>query len=186
MTKILERLPAFPATKAVRFGQRSVRIHRDELLVWVGIGLRGEQRPERITPPFPALLDTANNYEFYLHEHHLTHWAGIRPALLPVLGTRHINQETVPCHEADVWVYPNQPATADVWTGKPPFRLTIPDGIAVAPPRLDQPVDPRLPLLGLPALRKNVLDYWFDSQAAQCYLRTADWRSKVIRLLQKR
>ena len=43
----------------------------------------------------------------------------------------------------------------------------------------------KAPLLGFPALRKNGLDFWFDSAAAHCYLRTAGWRSKIIRLLQK-
>jgi hypothetical protein len=88
MTKILDRLPPFAATKSVAFGERHVRIHRDELLVWVGVGLRGDDQPERVCPPFPALLDTANNCEFYLHEHHLVHWAGFRPALLAVLGRK--------------------------------------------------------------------------------------------------
>lgn len=185
MTKILDRLPLFPATQSVTFGQRSVRMHRDEVLVWVGISLSGEQRPERVSPPFPALLDTATNFDFYLHEHHLIHWAGYRPTLLTVLGTKIINREEFPRRQADVWIYANKPGTTDLWDGKPPFHLEMPDGIAVSPPKPDRPVTPRLPLLGLPALRRNALDFWFDSKAAHCYLRTADWRSRMIRLLQK-
>jgi hypothetical protein len=185
MTKILDRLPLMPRTQPVRFGQRQVMLYRDEVLVWISIGLHGEDSPERLSPPFPALLDTANNYDFYLHEHHLLHWAGIRPALLAVLGSKHIHQQQVPCHQADVWIYPNQPGSTELWKGKPPFHLEVPDGVAVAPLIPDKPVDPRLPLLGLPALRKNGLDLWFDSAAAHCYLRTADWRSKLIRWLQK-
>jgi hypothetical protein len=185
MTKILDRLPVFLQPRTVTFGQRSVRIRRDELLVWLGISLPGEQRAERVSPPFPALLDTANNSECYLHEHHLVHWAGIRPDLLAVLGSKRINQQKTPCRQAGVWIYPNQPGTTDVWKGRPPFHLEVPDGIAVAPLLPDKPVAPRLPLLGLPALRKNALDFWFDSAAAHCYLRTADWRSKLIRLLQR-
>jgi hypothetical protein len=185
MTKILDRLPPFPATRSVAFGERHVRIHRDELLVWVGVGLRGEDQPEQVCPPFPALLDTANNCEFYLHEHHLVHWAGFRPALLAVLGSKYINQTQTPCHEADVWIYPNQPGTTEVWKGKPPFRLRLPNGIAVAAHQPDKPITPRLPLLGLPALRKNDLDFWFDGEAAYCYLCTAGWRSKIMRVLHK-
>jgi hypothetical protein len=43
----------------------------------------------------------------------------------------------------------------------------------------------RVPLLGLPALRKNALDFWFDSEAGYCYLSTAGWRSKIMRVLHK-
>lgn len=76
MTKILDRLPPLPQTQNVPFGQRHVTVYRDALLVWLGIGLRGERRPELLSPPFPALLDSGNNYDFYLHEHHLVHSPG--------------------------------------------------------------------------------------------------------------
>ena len=68
-------------------------------MVWVSIGLHGEERPERVSPPFPALIDSGNNYDFSLNEHHLIHWAGIRPALL---GTTHINHQEVPRLQADL------------------------------------------------------------------------------------
>ena len=35
--QILDRRPAFPATKSVAFGERHVRIHREELLVWLRV-----------------------------------------------------------------------------------------------------------------------------------------------------
>jgi hypothetical protein len=185
MTRILDRLPPLPRTGVVAFGERHVTVFHDELLVWVSLGLRGEERLESLSPAFPALLDTGNNCDFYLHEHHLVHWAGIQPALLPVLGRKQINQQEIPCREADVWIYANEPGTHKHSSGKPPVLLEVDDGIAVAPQLPDQSIDPRLPLLGLPALRKNSLDFWFDSTAAHCYLRTADWRSKVIRFFQK-
>src|SRR5438477_11945210 len=103
MTKILDRLPPLPRTETVTFGQRHVAVYRDQLLIWVSLGLRGEEKPDPLAPPFPVLLDTGNNCDFYLHEHHLVHWAGIRPALLTVLGSKHINQQEVPCRDADVW-----------------------------------------------------------------------------------
>jgi hypothetical protein len=37
--------------------------------------------------------------------------------------------------------------------------------------------------LGFPALRENDLDFWFDSKTGQFSVRTADWRSRLIRLL---
>ena len=32
---------------------------------------------------------------------------------------------------------------------------------------------------------KNTLDFWFDSEAAYCYLYTAGWRSRIMRVLHK-
>lgn len=57
--------------------------------------------------------------------------------------------------------------------------------MAVAPSGADQPVVPRVPLLGFAALRNNELDFWFDGRSGQAFLRTPDWRSRVIRLLNR-
>jgi hypothetical protein len=183
--KIIDRLPLLTRTEAVTFGQRHVPFHRDEVLVWLSIGLPGEQDPQRISPPFPALLDTGNGSACYLHEHHLTHWAGLRPAPLQVLRTKRVNQRDVPCLEADVWVHPNTPGTWKRALDGQPYRLEVREGIAVGPPEADRPMFPRVPLLGVAALRRNKLDFWFDSRAAQCHVWTAGWRSKVMRLLSR-
>jgi hypothetical protein len=68
----------------------------------------------------------------------------------------------------------------------PDFHLkagspAIDKGIADLAPRHDCDGKP----LGLPAFRRNELDLWFDSVTAHCNLRTADWRSRLIRLLHK-
>jgi hypothetical protein len=181
--KILDRLPLLTRTEGISFGHRHVPFHRDEILVWLSISLRGEHDPERLSPPFPAVLDTGNNFAFYLHEHHLAHWAGFRRLGLAQLGTKRVNQRDVPCHEADVWVHPNAPGTWQRAPGKRPFRLFLKEGIAIGPPVPDQPMFPRVPLLGVAALRDNDLDLWFDSQSAQCHVWTAGWRSKIMWLL---
>jgi hypothetical protein len=183
--KILDRLPVLPRPKTFRFGGRHVRFLRDEIVVWLSIGSPGERDPGRLSPPFPGLIDSGNNSEVYLHEHHLVQWAGIRPAALAPLESRHVNERDVRSHEADVWIYSNLPGTQERWPGKAPFRLELEQGIAVGPAVPDQPVFPRVPLLGFSALRNNHLDFWFDSKAAQCHLWTAGWRSKVIRLLSR-
>lgn len=105
MTRILNRLPLLPRQETVSFGkqdERTVVFSRDSLLVWLSVGLRGEDDPRRLSPPFPAVLDSGNTCEAYLHEHHLVHWAGIRPALLAVLTSKRINEVPVPFREADV------------------------------------------------------------------------------------
>jgi hypothetical protein len=185
MGKILDRLPLVARTGPVSFGQRHVTVFRDELLIWVSVGLHGEESVERLSPPFPALLDSGNNYDFYLNEHHLVHWAGIRPDQVALLGTKYINRQEVPRRQADVWLYPNQPGTTDIWRGKAPFHLEVPDGIAIRPANPEALVEPRLPLLGFPALRTNELDFWFDSKAARCHVWTAGWRGRIVRLLSR-
>ncbi len=183
--KILDRLPVLPQPKTFHFGERHVRFLRDEIVVWLSISLRGERDPRRLSPAFPGLIDSGNNSEFFLHEHHLLQWAGIRPAFLPPLEGRRINNRDVPAYEADVWIYPNLPGTQERWPGKKPFRLELEQGIAVGLPVPGQSVFPRVPLLGLSALRNNDLDFWFDSKAAQCHVWTAGWRSKLVRLLSR-
>jgi len=110
-------------------------------------------------------------------------WAGIRPELLRLQGTKRVNQRDVPCRDADVWVHPNTPGRWVRAPGKQPIRLEVKEGIAIGPPVPDQPVFPRVPLLGVAALRDNGLDFWFDSKAARCHVWTAGWRSKIMRLL---
>jgi hypothetical protein len=181
--KILDRLPLLPSAVPVRFGDRSIKLHRDEILVWLSVSLRGEGDPQRISPPFPALLDSGNNCPCYLHESHLIEWAGIRPAILPPLGPKKANERVVPFYLADVWIHPNTPGTWNIAPGRLPFRLELKQGIAVGPPVPNQRPFPRVPLLGMAALRINDLDFWFDSKTARCHIWTAGWRSKIMRLL---
>ncbi len=171
--KILDRLPLLPQPRTLRFGQRHVPFLRDEIVVWLSVGLPGERDHQRLSPPFPALLDSGNNSAFYLHEHHLAQWAGIRPALLDVLVAKRVNQQNVPCLEADVWLHPNTPGTWERAPGRQPFRSEFGEGMAVGPRVPDQLVFPRVPLLGIAALRENGLDFWFDSKPAQCHVCTA-------------
>src|SRR5205085_1149506 len=128
-------------------------------LVWISVGLRGERRPELLPPPLPTLLDSGNNFDFYLHNHQLVHWAGMNPILLPSRGDKSVNRQKVPCHEADVWIYPNEPGTHRQRKGTSPFLLELNEGIAIAPELPGRPIDPRLPLLGFSVLRKSRLDF---------------------------
>jgi hypothetical protein len=109
--KILVRLPLLPRTETITFGQRHVPFHRDEIVVWLSLALPEERDPQRISPPFPAVIDTGNGLPCYLHERHLVEWAGIHSALLPSLGTKRVNQRDVPCLDAVVWIHPNVPGT---------------------------------------------------------------------------
>lgn len=181
--KILDRLPLLPGTRTIQFGQRHVPFHRNALLVWVGVSLQGELPAPSASTASPALLDSGNNGDCFLHEHHLTHWAGIHPDQLEILRVFRVNDLLVPHRRADVWIYPNRPGACERDPDREPFRLNIENGLSVAPARADGSIFPRVPLLGFSALRQNALDYWFDSKSGHSYLRTAGWRSRVIRWL---
>jgi len=42
---------------------------------------------------------------------------------------------------------------------------------------------PRLPLLGLPALLENDLDFWLDPERRQITVQPCSWRRALIRLV---
>lgn len=131
--RILDQLPLLAAAKTVHFGQHQATLHRNSLLVWISIGLHGEDDPLRISPPFPALLDSGNHSESFLHENHLFEWAGIHAALLPIRRHKNINDERIPFRDADVWIHSNIPGTSERCVDKPPYPLRLVDGLAVRP-----------------------------------------------------
>ncbi len=180
--KILDRLPITEARTSVRFGDRHVTVLPDQILVWVSVHLSGVSRPEVNIPRMPALLDSGNNFGCFLQHRHLREWAGIDPATLRFLHTRDINGRPVPCHEAGIWLYRNVPGTREIADERPPFRLRLPKGIAVYPPDAVR-AGPRLPLLGLPAILKNDLDWWVDPERRDVTVQTRTWRRRLIRLL---
>jgi hypothetical protein len=180
--KILDRLPIPKDRMSLRFGDRYVTVHRNQVLVWVSIHLGGVVEPEENIPRCPALLDLGNNFAFSIQDRHLRAWAGIDPSLLGFLGDIKINEQVVPCRRATLWLYPNVPLRQDAAAGRTPFRLEMSKGIAVYTPSTVPPV-PRLPLLGLPALLDNDLDWWLDPQRRHITVQTRTWRRPLIRLL---
>ena len=161
--KILDRLPIPEDRTSLRFGDRYVTIHANQILVWVSVHLSGVLVPEENIPRFPALLDTGNNFGFSVQDRHLREWAGIDPGLLELLGDITIEGKVVTRREATVWLHPNVPGRQDAASGRPPFRLKMRKGIAVYIADAVPP-GPRLPLLGLPALLENDLDFWLDPE----------------------
>jgi hypothetical protein len=182
MTRILDRLPILDKRTFPTFDEKSVKVHRNQILVWVSIHLAGVLQPEQNIPKFPALLDTGNNFDFSIQHRHLREWAGVDSALFPLLGDVEIDDQPVDRHEATVWLYPNIPGTRDIPSGSPPFRLSMRKGIAVYA-RDAVPPGPRLPLLGLPALLNNDLDFWLDPERRNVSVQTRTWRRRLMRLL---
>jgi hypothetical protein len=71
----------------------------------------------------------------------------------------------------DVWLHPNVPGKRDRAADGEPFRLALDTGIAVYPPTMSSV--PRLPLLGLRALRLARLHLTIDCDRCSVTLRTA-------------
>jgi len=182
--RILDRLPILDRRTSEKFDGKYVTIFHDQIPVWVSIHLAGESQPEANIPRIPALVDTGNNFDFSIQHRHLRDWAGIDPALLPLLGDIAINERIVHCHQASVWLYPNVPGKREIAHDKLPLRLRMKKGIAVYP-RDAVPPGPRIPLLGVAALLNNDLDFWLDPELRHVSVETRTWRRRMIRLLRR-
>ncbi|MFI5456514.1 MAG: hypothetical protein ACHRXM_13775 [Isosphaerales bacterium] len=180
--KILDRLPIPEDRTSLRFGDRYVTIHANQILVWVSVHLPGILVPEGNIPRFPALLDTGNNFGFSVQDRHLREWAGTDPGPLEAIGDITIEGKVVTCRDAAVWLYPNIPGRQDAASGRPPFRLDLSRGIAVYTQDAVPP-GPRLPLLGLPAFLDNDLDLWLDPERRHVTVQPRNWRRRLIRFL---
>ncbi len=182
--KILDRLPIPDEHASLRFGNRYITLHHDQILVWISVSLGGVHELDDKAPRFPALLDTGNNFDFSLREQQLRDWAGIDPRLLVILGEIEINGQAVSRRRATVWLHPNMPNSVEMAMDKSPFLLDMAKGIAVHPDDRASP-GPRLPLPGLPAFLKNDLDLWLDPDRRHITVRSRDWRRPLIRLLRR-
>jgi hypothetical protein len=180
--KILDRLPIPEDRTSLRFGDRYVAIHANQILVWVSVRLSEVLVVEENIPRFPALLDTGSNFGFSVQDRHLRDWAGIDPGLLEVLGGITIEGKVVTRREATVWLHPNIPGRQDAASDRLPFRLDMSKGVAVYTHDA-VPFGPRLPLLGLPAFLENDLDFWLDPERRHVTVQPRTWRRPLIRLL---
>src|SRR5262249_4519019 len=128
------------------------------------------------------LLDTGNNFDFSTQERHVREWAGLSLGSLPHLGHVEINDRRIDRYRATIWLHPNVPGTRRADDDRYPFLLEMPRGIAVYPPQLPGSL---FPLLGLPALFHNDLDFFLDPDLRQVTLQTRSWRRRLMRLLSR-
>jgi hypothetical protein len=170
MPRILHKLPFFDQVTSVTVAGERVAIKADQIIVWVSLGERGRTAPGPQVPRLPALLDTGLSHNFAIREEHLRDWAGLYPPLLPARGHVRLSGLRANVVHADVWVYHNQPGDRDRLLDVPPFRLETLPGIAVYP--RGTAGAPRLPVLGLRALRGAGLYLTVDADRCLVYLRT--------------
>jgi hypothetical protein len=180
MTAILRQLPFFEWEDEVHVGRQRVAIKPYQIIVWVSLTARGRPELPPHAPRFPAILDTAHSHNFSIQKNHLTQWARVEEVALTPRGRIRESGEYFPLVRADGWLHPNRPGRRDEFSGTPPFRLTLKQGIVLYPSSSDFP---RLPLLGLRALVRNKLCFAMDSERCLVNLRTPDWRTKLLHWL---
>jgi hypothetical protein len=136
------------------------------------VSLTQEATWETRTPVIPALLDTGNNHNFSIQEHHLTRWVGVHAQSLPLLGAMREGIRTPSLRFANDWIHRNRPGRRDLREGEP-FLLHLEEGVAIYPD--DGSNYPRLPLLGLRAIIKNKLKLVIDGKRKSVSLSSPTW-----------
>jgi len=166
---IIRNLPFYDRPTTVDVRGRSVNVKRDQIIVWVSITEKGVSDLHPNTPRVPAILDTGCTHAFVIRERHLQEWAGIHPRYLRRLAATRVYRKTVPQLAANVWLHPNVSGDRDRIADRAPYRLEILPGIAVVP---EPESDPRLPLVGLRAVRWNHLRVSVNGDRCRVAIRT--------------
>jgi hypothetical protein len=168
VARIVKKHPIFSEPRTLPLpGGGTVAIKGDQLILWASITPSGLPDFPASAPRFPVILDTGFNHTFLLGERHLEEWGGLKSRDLTWIDLLTADGQPIPLRDADLWLHPNQPHTDIPILGAAPFRLELPEGIAVWPSAL--PGSRRLPLLGTRALRRgrlhadlNFRDGWFS------------------------
>jgi hypothetical protein len=175
MTAILRNVPFFENQTHVFTPTIRVPVKGHQIITWVSITPGGPGQVGPSSARFPAILDTGNNFTYSIRESQLRQWAGIDLRTLARIRSMRQRGRLLPVFWAVLWMHRNDPGQRDMFTNQPPFRLELSSGIAIYPN--DFPDAPRLPLLGLRALRENRLHLRVDAERRLVSLRSPDWRT---------
>ena len=168
--KILDRLPITAEHLILTVHGEPLKLRPHQIIIQISISPFHRQDPR--TPVIPALLDSGNNHNFSIQEHHLRRWAGIHPESLPFLRGLREGGRTPSLRSAHLRVHRNRAGRRELRDTKP-FPLHLPEGIAIYPS--DGTNYPRLPLLGLRAIIKNELKLVIDGKRKSASLRSPIW-----------
>jgi hypothetical protein len=168
---LVRNQPFFSTPTNVTVQGREVPVKADQIIVWVSLTTGGTARLDSGTPRFPAILDTGHTHNFSIQEQQLIDWAGVDPRALTRIGDIRVGNDRLPLLEADVWLYPNVPGKTDLAAGRAPFCVELDAGVAVYPRSMD--AAPRLPLLGLRAMRLAGFRLSIDCDSLRLTIQTA-------------
>lgn len=172
MPTVIRDLPFFDTVTTVRVGGRSWQVKGDQIVVWISLGEKRAAECSPEAPKLPAILDLGCNHNLLIHEQHLTQWAGLHPQFLRRVSRAVVNDRQVNVVAANAWLHPNQPGERDTFADRSPYLLALLPGIAVVPSVVGEPVYPRLPLLGLRAIRVAGLFVAVDGRRQRVTIRT--------------
>ena len=142
----------------------------DQIVLWVSIARMGVSELPTNASRFPAVLDIGFNHSFLIQQEHLVRWAGFDPRHFRTIGSLPVRGRDVPLFNANVWLHRNMPEMRDEFADQPPYCLELDRGIAVCPPEMGD--YPRLPLLGLRAIRWGKLHVAVDGERCHVTIRT--------------
>jgi hypothetical protein len=175
---IVRNLPFFSRPTKVTVQGREVSVKADQIIVSVSLAAGGAAGLEPRTPRFPAILDTGHTHNFSIHEQQLIDWAGVDPRVLNKIGEIRVGNDRLPLLDADIWLYRNVPGKTEIAAERVPFCVELDAGVAVYPRSMDKA--PRLPLIGLRAMRMARFRVNIDCDALRCTIRTGT-RFRVLR-----
>lgn len=147
----------------------TVMIANHQIMLWLSLSPVGLDTPPNESRPFPAILDTGFNHGFLLQRQHFEQWTGypLDTSIFPVREHLRVYGKQANIHEADLWLHRNVAGRRDRSRRTTPTRLQLDLGIVISPVS-DQP---RLPLLGLVAIRKSGLKIMIDGGKGRVSLR---------------
>lgn len=124
--RILRRCPYFDHATRVEVGNELVEIRPYQMILWASLCIRG-----RLSPRFPAILDTGHSLNFSIREQQLRSWTRIDPAEMARIGHATLNNRPVDLARGALAIYRNRPRTRDLFTDVEPFLMELPEGIVV-------------------------------------------------------
>lgn len=169
MAIILRRFPLFEQPKKVFFQERELTIKTNQLRVWVSLSESQDDPGKNL---LPALIDTGCGFTFVMTAEQMHSWCHLHPVYeaTPV-RLNGINHSRAPF--VRLWLYPSSADSASEASLERPILLKTRDlGVAVntqATPdlgsgnRLLRHPFPRVPLLGMLALKQNRLRLFVDA-----------------------
>lgn len=170
MPTVIHKLPFFSEPNPVEFQGRRIAVVSDQIILWVSIARMGLPDLPRNALRFPAVLDIGFNHSFLIQQDHLVRWAGFGPSHFRTIGSLPVRGRDVPLLNANVWLHQNRPGKRDEFSDQQPYCLELDRGIAVCPAEMGD--YPRLPLLGLRAIRWGNLHVAVDGHKRHVTIRT--------------
>lgn len=161
MAVLLHDVPFFDShTTATLVDGTSIVVARRQIIVWVSISPLGCDECPPEARRFPAVLDTGFNHGLLLQQTHFQLWTGygLTRSGFRAVGRLDVYGSQATLYEADLWLHPNLRGRRDELARRPASRLSLELGVAVSPVA-DKP---RLPLLGMLAIRRNGLKLLID------------------------